>query len=71
AYFNTYKNNVINMYDEGYYSTSNFLTLYNLYKATYGDLTEAEVDRTWSGFYSTEQTVNFINDIGNKVNDIR
>ncbi|MFA5687238.1 MAG: CotH kinase family protein [Bacilli bacterium] len=71
AYFNTYKNNVISMYDSSYYSGANFVALHNLYKNNYLNLTAAEVDKTWSGFYSTQTTVNFINSIGQKVNEIR
>ncbi|HZJ89678.1 MAG TPA: CotH kinase family protein [Bacilli bacterium] len=71
AYFNTYKNNLIHMYDEGYYSTANFLALHNHYVNNYQDLIAADVDMTWSGFYSTTSTVNFMNNIGEQVNNIR
>lgn len=71
AYFSTYKNNVMTIYDDAYYSAANFIALHNIYKASYNDLTAADVDKTWSGFYSTERTVNFINNIGHKVNEIR
>ncbi len=71
AYFNTYKENVLAMYDDSYYSATKFNELYNLYKTNYEQYAATNVDYTWSYFLGTDNTVNFMNNFAASINAYR